>query len=151
LDALPYPQDQDRLPLAIQVSAGSVTVTEAAPSSASATVTVKASGAPGDTSQKVIVTCAAGATAVAGGVGGSSVAATKAQLRSARPMRLHGRVYLVVRIVSTNGTAEIRLIELNKRGEKVPAFTRTVATNRSVRLATPLTKQVRVAYARLVS
>ena len=80
----------------------------------------------------------------------SITATPTAQLRSGGLMRLDGRVYPVVRIVLSIRTADIRIVELNKRGDKVRAVTRTVATNRSVRLATPLTKQVRVARTRPV-
>ena len=81
--------------------------------------------------------------------GGSAGAASHTQLRSARLMKIHGHVYLVVRVASTSNSARIRIVELNSRGHKVRSMTMTVATNRSVRLAIPLTKQVRVADVKL--
>jgi hypothetical protein len=67
----------------------------------------------------------------------------------ARLIKIHGHVYLVVRVASTAKSARIRIVELNKRGQKVRSFTTTVATNRNVRLAIPLSRQVRVADVKL--
>jgi hypothetical protein len=95
-----------------------------------------------------------GATVIAAVTGttaapGSAAAKSKTQLRSARLVKIHGHMYLVVRVASTNKSAKIRIIELNKRGQRIRSFTTTVATNRSVRLAIPLSKQVRVADVKL--
>jgi hypothetical protein len=58
-------------------------------------------------------------------------------------------VYLVVRVASAQKSAKIRVVELNKRGQKLRSFTATIATNRNVRLAIPLNKKVRVADVKL--
>ncbi|HUA05758.1 MAG TPA: hypothetical protein VMB27_17750 [Solirubrobacteraceae bacterium] len=81
--------------------------------------------------------------------GGSAGTASHTQLRSARLMKIHGHVYLVVRVASTNSSARIRIVELNSRGRKIRSLTVTIATNRSVRLTIPLAKQVRVADVKL--
>jgi hypothetical protein len=80
---------------------------------------------------------------------GSALAAAHTQLRSARLVKIHGRVYLVVRVASSNRKVKIRIVELNKRGKVVRALTATVATNRNVRLAIPISKQMRVADVKL--
>lgn len=81
--------------------------------------------------------------------GGSSARSSHTQLRMARLIKMHGRVYLVVRVASTSRSARIRIIELNKRGQKVRSLTATVATNRNVRLAIPLNTRVRIADVKL--
>jgi hypothetical protein len=80
---------------------------------------------------------------------GSKAAKSHTLLRLARLTKIHGHVYLVVRVSSKSKTARIRIVELNKLGKKIRTFTRTVATNRSVRLTIPLSKQVRVADVKL--
>ena len=65
-------------------------------------------------------------------------------------IKIHGRVYLVVRVASTSDSARIRIVELNKRGQKIRSLTATVATNRNVRLAIPVSKQLRVADVKLM-
>jgi hypothetical protein len=82
--------------------------------------------------------------------GNSAAAASHTQLRWARMLKSHGRVYVVVRVASTSKSATIRIIELNARGQRIRAFTATIATNHSVRLAIPVSKQLRVAEVRLV-
>jgi hypothetical protein len=92
-----------------------------------------------------VIAAVSGTTAA----GGSAAAASHTQLRMARLIKIHGHVYLVVRVASTAKSARIRIVELNKRGQKVRSFTTTVATNRNVRLAIPLSRQVRVADVKL--
>ena len=81
--------------------------------------------------------------------GNSAAAASHTQLRWARLVKSHGRLYLVVRVASTSKSATIRIIELNVRGQKIRAFTATIETNRSVRLAIPVSKQLRVSEVKL--
>jgi hypothetical protein len=85
-------------------------------------------------------------------VGGPKAATKKsyALLSWARLRKFHGHRYLVVRVTSSSKTAKIQIVELNKHGKKILTLTRTVATNRAVRLAVPLSSQVRTIYARLV-
>jgi acyl dehydratase len=92
-----------------------------------------------------VVAAVSGTTAT----GGSAAAAAHTQLRFARLVKSHGRVYLVVRVASTAKSAKIRIVELNKRGQKLRSFTATIATNRNVRLAIPLSSKVRVADVKL--
>jgi len=92
-----------------------------------------------------VVAAVSGTTAT----GGSAAAAAHTQLRFARLVKSHGHVYLVVRVASARKSAKIRVVELNKRGQKLRSFTATIATNRNVRLAIPLNKKVRVADVKL--
>lgn len=92
-----------------------------------------------------VIAAVSGTTAA----GGSAAAASHTQLRMARLVKIHGRVYLVVRVASTSKSARIRIVELNKRGRKVRTLTSTVATNRNVRLAIPLNRRVRIADVKL--
>ena len=92
-----------------------------------------------------IIAAVSGTTAA----GKSAAAASHTQLRSARLIKIHGRVYLVVRVASTNKSAKIRIVELNKRGQKIGSFTATIATNRNVRVAIPVSKQLRIADVKL--
>jgi hypothetical protein len=92
-----------------------------------------------------VIAAVSGTTAV----GNSAAAASHTQLRSARLIKINGRVYLVVRVASTSKSAKIRIVELNKRGQKIRSFTATIATNRNVRLAIPVSKQLRVADVKL--
>jgi hypothetical protein len=80
---------------------------------------------------------------------GASRAASRTQLRFARLVKIHGHVYLVVRVASNSKSVRIRIVELNKLGKRVRSLTRTVATNRSVRLNIPLSKAVRIADVKL--
>jgi uncharacterized membrane protein YgcG len=92
-----------------------------------------------------VIAAVSGTTAA----GGSTAATAHTQLRSARLIKIHGHLYLVVRVASTSKSATIRIVELNNRGQKVRSFTATIATNRNVRLAIPLSRQVRVADVKL--
>lgn len=92
-----------------------------------------------------VIAAVSGTTAT----GGSAAPASHTQLRSARLIRIHGHVYLAVRVASKSKSARIRIVELNKRGQKVRSFTATIAANRNVRLVLPLSKQVRVADVKL--
>jgi uncharacterized membrane protein YgcG len=80
---------------------------------------------------------------------GSSAAKSHTQLRSAKLVKIHGHVYLVVRVASTNKSARIRIVELNKSGHKIRTLTMTISTNRSVRLTIPLSSKVKVAEVKL--
>jgi hypothetical protein len=92
-----------------------------------------------------IVAAVSGTTAVRGTPAG----AAHTQLRLARLVKIRGRVYLVVRVASKRKAARIRIVELNKFGKELRSFTRTVATNRRVRLTIPLSKVVRIADVKL--
>jgi hypothetical protein len=93
---------------------------------------------------------AGGSTSGASTAGGSTGAAKAVvQLRMARLVKIHGHVYLVVRVASKSKSATIRIIERNARGQKVHVVTKTIATNRNVRLAIPLGTTVRVADVKL--
>ena len=93
-----------------------------------------------------VIAAVSGTTAT----GSSAAAASHTQLRSARLIKIHGRVYLVVRVASTSTSARIRIVELNKRGQRIRSLTATVATNRNVRLAIPVSKQLRIADVKLI-
>lgn len=92
-----------------------------------------------------VIAAVSGTTAAPGSAG----AASHTQLRSAKLVKIHGHVYLVVRVASTKKSATIRILELNKRGQKVRALVMTVATNRAVRLTIPISSKVRVAEVKL--
>ena len=141
---------------AIQVSIGSgdttiATYTNDPPGPAGASGGGGGSGSGGSASGGVTIGGSPVVAAVSGttATGGSAAAAAHTQLRFARLVKIHGRVYLVVRVASTAKSAKIRIVELNKRGQKLRSFTATVATNRNVRLAIPLSSKVRVADVKL--
>jgi hypothetical protein len=92
-----------------------------------------------------VIAAVSGTTAT----GGSAGAKSHTQLRSARLVKIHGHVYLLVRVASTNKSARIRIVELDKSGHRLRTVVRTVATNRSVRLSIPLSSKVRVADVKL--
>jgi hypothetical protein len=92
-----------------------------------------------------VIAAVSGTTAT----GGSAGAASHTQLRSAKLVKIHGHVYLVVRVASTNQSATIRIVELNKLGHRIRTMVRTIATNRAVRLAIPLGSKVRIAEVKL--
>jgi hypothetical protein len=92
-----------------------------------------------------VVAAVSGTTAAPGSAG----AASHTQLRSAKLVKIHGHVYLVVRVASTSKSAKIKIVLLNKRGEKIRAIVMKVATNQAVRLSIPLSSKVRVAEVKL--
>ena len=92
-----------------------------------------------------VIAAVSGTTAT----GGSAGAASHTQLRSDKLVKIHGQVYLVVRVASTNQSATIRIVELNKLGHRIRTMVRTIATNRAVRPAIPLSSKVRIAEVKL--
>ncbi len=92
-----------------------------------------------------VIAAVSGTTAVHGSAG----AASHTQLRMARLVKIHGHVYLVVRVASHSKSVRIRIVELNRLGKRLRSFTRMIATNRNVRLTIPLSAHVRVADVKL--
>ena len=75
--------------------------------------------------------------------GSAGAGAHGAQLRSARLEKIHGHVYLVLRVNSSSKWATVRIIERNKLGQKVRTITARVRTNQTVKLAIALAKNAR--------
>ena len=108
-----------------------------------------ASGGGGSSS---VVAAVSGSPIGTAPAGGGSKATTKSSftlLRWARLVKVHGHRMLAVRVGSSKKTAKIRIVELNKHGKKIRVLSRTIATNRTVTLAIPLSSQVRTVSVRL--
>jgi hypothetical protein len=94
---------------------------------------------------------ASGAVAAISGSNGGAAAGKAAQLRSAKLMKLHGVHYVVLHVASSHATAKVRITELNKRGQKIRSFVKTIKTNGAARVQLPWSAGVKTVAAKLVS
>jgi hypothetical protein len=64
---------------------------------------------------------------------------------------LHGAHFLVVHVASSNKTAEIRIIEVSKNGQRIRSFVRTVHANEAAKVLLPWSAGIKVVVAKLIS